>query len=107
MSGVSFDYLVSPQQQPGRNFVADCLRRPEIDDQLKLRRLLYRDVGKFDAAQELDKLSGLEVSKNVNEARPIGRKATFLSHFWPLKHCRQAQHRGPVHNKLMIDVEHR
>jgi hypothetical protein len=36
---------------------------------------LDRDVGDFDAAQELDGLSGVKVSKDVNEARSISSNA--------------------------------
>jgi hypothetical protein len=46
-----FDHLVCAQYEAGRDFMADCLRGLEIDDQLEPRRLLDRQIRRLDAAQ--------------------------------------------------------
>src|SRR5262245_18006764 len=43
----SFDHLVGARLQCQRHSEAQRLRGPEIDDQLKFRRLHYRQVGRF------------------------------------------------------------
>jgi hypothetical protein len=50
-----FDHLVSAQHEPGRDLMADRLRGLEIDDQLKPRRLLDRQIRRLDAAQQLER----------------------------------------------------
>jgi len=43
------DHSVRPRQHSRRNHEADLFRRFQIDDQLKLLRLLYREVSRFGA----------------------------------------------------------
>src|SRR5262249_55384675 len=45
--GVSFDQLVGAGEQRWRNFEAERLRGPEIDDQLHLRGLLDRQISRL------------------------------------------------------------
>jgi hypothetical protein len=52
----------------------------EVDHQIEFCRLLDRDVDDFDAAQELNELSGVNVSIDVHYAGSIGSKSTFLCH---------------------------
>jgi hypothetical protein len=41
----SLDHLVGEREQLRRNFDAKCLRRIEVDNQLKFGRLQYRQLG--------------------------------------------------------------
>jgi hypothetical protein len=49
----------------------------------------------------------LAANRAVIERWAVAGKATFLRPFWPLRHGRHALRGDPVHNKLMIAVEHR
>src|SRR5216684_1915507 len=44
-SRVLFDHLVGECEHVGRNSEAQSLSGPEVDDELKLGRLLYREIG--------------------------------------------------------------
>ena len=56
-----FDQLVGAQHQPCRYVVTNCLRGLEVDNKLELRRLFDRQIGRFEAAQELDYLLGYQL----------------------------------------------
>ncbi len=58
-----FDHLVSSHQQCLRNRYTHRLSGLEINHQLKLGRLLDRDVGDLAAMEELDDLSGIASAK--------------------------------------------
>ena len=47
----SFDNSVCSSQDVGRNRQADLLRRLQVYDQLELRRLLHRKIGRLGAFQ--------------------------------------------------------
>src|SRR5437868_1597006 len=55
----------------------DLLRRFEIYDKLKLRRLLYRQVGGFSASQDFVNVNG-RATKNFFFLGPIERKAAIF-----------------------------
>jgi hypothetical protein len=55
---VSLDHLVGSRQQHLGHRNAKRIRGLEIDPKLELRRLLDRDIGGLDAAEQLDELSG-------------------------------------------------
>ena len=44
-----FDDLIRPRKKFRRKRQADLLRRFQVDNELKLRRLLYRQIGRFRA----------------------------------------------------------
>jgi hypothetical protein len=45
------DHLVGADEQRRRHFEAECPRSLEIDEQLELRGLLYRQIGRFRLAE--------------------------------------------------------
>ena len=47
------DHLIGADKQRGRDRKAKSLRRLEIENQLKLRRLLHGEVPRFRAPQDL------------------------------------------------------
>jgi hypothetical protein len=49
----SFDHLVGARQQRSGDFEAERLGGRKIDDEIKLGRLLDRDVGRLRSAQDL------------------------------------------------------
>ena len=64
-----FDHLIGAGEKAGRNFEAECLCSPEIDDQFELGRLLSWQTRRLGAVENLvHKLSGAAV--DVGERRP-------------------------------------
>jgi hypothetical protein len=53
-----FNHLIRPRQHIRRNRQPDLLRRFQIDDELKLRRLLDREIGRLCVVQNLVNISG-------------------------------------------------
>ena len=83
-SGMTFDHLVGPSQQRFRNCHPEGVRGLEVDRRFELRRLLYRNVGNLDAAEELDDLSGQKFANDLNEARSKAGKTALFRRFRPL-----------------------
>jgi hypothetical protein len=54
---------------------------PKVEDQLKLSRLLDRDIGRLDPPQELGELAGHDLSKHLVDTRAVGDKSAFLCLF--------------------------
>ena len=48
-----FDYLIGTKHQAGRDFVADCPSRVEVDDQLEASRLLHGKISGAGTTQHL------------------------------------------------------
>ena len=72
---MSSDDSVRPHQHIRRNRQADLLGRFQIDDELKLRRLLHGEIGGLGAFQNLVHISsGAPVQ--VEEAHAVGHKPT-------------------------------
>ena len=61
---MSLDYSVRSHQHIRRDRQADLLRRFQIDDELKLHRLLHRDIRGLGAFQNLVDESGGAASKS-------------------------------------------
>src|SRR5206468_10096504 len=79
----SLNHLVRPRQHAGGNRQADSLRGLEIDDELKLRRLFYRKVGRLSAFQNLVHIrSGVAVQ--VVLAHAVGHEAPVFHKFSPV-----------------------
>jgi hypothetical protein len=49
----SLDHLIRPLEHADRNCQTDLLRCLQVDDKLKLRRLLHRQVSRFGTFQDL------------------------------------------------------
>ena len=70
---VSFDHLVRPVQHGLRNRHTDLLRGFKIEHQLKLRRLLDRQVGRLGSLQDSVHVVGY-APLAVREVRPVGHE---------------------------------
>jgi len=79
--------------------MTDRVRSPQIDDKLEPRRLLDRQIGRLDAAQQLGELPAHDVSVQLNDQRSVADEAALLCHFRPLAHRGQPQRRNAVENK--------
>src|SRR5215475_3491531 len=82
-------YFVRPRQDIRRNRETDLLYCLEVDDQLKLRRLLHWDIGGFGSFENLVHLDGC-APDYVIVVCPIGYKSTCFHPFFILEYCRQA-----------------
>src|SRR5262247_1019211 len=76
----SFNDLVRPHQHLRRNAYANLFSCPEINHELKLRRLLEWNVGRLGAFQDLiDKVS--DASEHVPIARSVAHQSAGLDKF--------------------------
>src|SRR6266851_10531837 len=66
----SLDDLIGPQEERLRDRQAERLRGLEVDDQLELRRLLDRNIGRPSALQNLVHI-GCGAPVHVGVARPV------------------------------------
>src|SRR5438128_3920727 len=79
----SLDHLIGAAKQHQRNRQAERLRGPEIDDELELRRLLYRQVaGLFALENACGEQTSLPVG--IEKAGSIACQATGIGKFAPL-----------------------
>ena len=65
-----FDDLIRPQQQRRRDGEAERLGDLEVDDQLELRRLLYGQVGRLCALENLIHVDG-SMSANLKGTEAV------------------------------------
>src|SRR5262249_52337855 len=70
---LSFDHFVRPRQHVRRNRQADLLRDFQIDDELELLRLLYREISRLGAFQDLVHVGG-STPEQVGIAWGVGQK---------------------------------
>jgi hypothetical protein len=91
----SIDHLVGATKQRQRNRQAERLRGPEIDHELELRRLMYREVGGLFAPKNAcGEQTSLPVG--IEKVGSVACQATGIGKFTPLID------RGPT----MADCEH-
>src|SRR5215831_10190046 len=84
----SFDHFIRPIQHRLRNRQTDLLRGLEIDHQLELRRLLYRQIGGLGSLQDsIHVICDAPIA--VRLVRPVGHETTDLYEFSILVHRRQ------------------
>src|SRR5215813_8198171 len=95
----SFDYLIGAQDQPDWDFMPDRPSGLKIDDKLEPGRLLDRQIGRLDAAQQLGELPAHDVSVQLNDQRSVSDEAALLRHFRPLVNGWQTQGRNAVENE--------
>src|ERR1700756_493814 len=90
----SFDHLVGAREQRGRNFKAKRAGGGQIDDQLKLARLHYRQVGRLST---LEDFAGVDADLTVRfrRARSVAHEAAsfrilaYIVDGWNRMSCRQ------------------
>src|SRR4051794_2750323 len=83
---VSFDHLVGAREQQLRHGEAKRLRRLNVDDQLKLRRLLDRQIGGVGPLEDLSRVNTLEAI-DIRKARPITEQAAVVGEIARLGDC--------------------
>ena len=59
--------------------MTDRVRSPQIDDKLEPRRLLDRQIGRLDAAQQLGELPSHDVSVQLNDQRSVSDEALSVA----------------------------
>src|SRR5215472_7711321 len=74
----SFDHLVGAQHERSRGVMTDRFCCLEID-QLEPRRLLDRQIGRLDAAQQLGELPAQDVSVQLNDQRSVSDEALSVA----------------------------
>ena len=81
--------FIRPHQHVRRNRQADLLRGFEIDDELKLFRLLYGKIGGFGALKDLVHKNG-GASVGFDPVCSVGHEATKFHKIFPTSYRRQA-----------------
>src|SRR5262249_51770645 len=84
----SFNHLIRPRQHVGRNRQTDLLRCLEIDDELKLGRLLNGKVGGLGTFEDFIHI-GCGPTSQVAEVHPVGHKSAGFHMFRPFAHDRE------------------
>src|SRR6516165_1247139 len=97
--GNSLDHLIGAQDQPDWDFMPDRPSGLKINDKLEPGRLLDRQIGRLDAAQQLGELPAHDVSVQLNDQRSVSDEAALLRHFRPLVNGWQTQGRNAVENE--------
>src|SRR5260370_42348037 len=102
---VLLDDFVGAAQDQLRDRQPLRLGRLQVDDQLEPGWLLDGDVDRFGAAQKADQLAALDLSIELNDARPIADQATFARHFRPLVDGGHTERRQSFEDNRPIVVE--
>src|SRR5262245_49571265 len=74
----SFDHLICPQQQGGRDRETQGLRCPQIDDEIKLGRLLNRQVAGLGALENSVHVARTS-TEDIGHVGPIAKKCSGFS----------------------------
>src|SRR5215471_5270207 len=98
-SPFSLDYFICSRQHIRRDRQANLFGGFEIDDQLKLGRLLDRDVGGFAALQNLIDL-GSSPPPQVLTVRAVRHETTGINKTTTKIDCRQLVPSGKINNLL-------
>ena len=73
----SLNHLIRPREQVDWNCQSDLFRCLQVDHELKLRRLLHRQISRFGAFQDLVHLNrGAPIE--VSGVRPVGHETTLI-----------------------------
>src|SRR5215471_2739048 len=75
------DHLIRSRQDIWRNRETDLLGGFQVNDQLKPLWLLYREIGRLRAFENLVDIRG-SASEQVGNARAIGHKPPVFHKFW-------------------------
>src|SRR6266496_2417526 len=79
---LSLDYSICPRKHIRRNRQPDLFCRLQIDDQLELLWLLYREVGWFSAFQNFVHVRSGAPEQVIN-VHAVGHKPSVFHVFWP------------------------
>jgi DDE_Tnp_1-associated len=102
----SANHLVRLKQDGGGNGEAEGLGRLQVDDQLKLHRLLDGQVGGLGPLEELVHIGG-GAAEEVRQARSIGHQ-TAGHHPFPVdKHARQVLLRDELRDAWSVHIDER
>src|SRR5829696_6688261 len=102
----SFDHLVGPAKEGGRNFEADGLRCCDIDHQLELGRLRNRQRGRIGTLENSVHVLG-RITELISQIRAIGKEATHFYILPPPEGRRQPRLASEVRDCLALAEEHR
>src|SRR5262249_62411085 len=91
------NHLVRPLQHADRNRQADFFRRLEINDEFKLRRLLYRQITGLCALENLIYVVG-GLTVQVSVVRPIGHEAALIDKLFLEVNSRQLVFTGKLND---------
>src|SRR5262249_53027945 len=89
-----------------RNCQTNLLRRLQINDQLKLLWLLYREISRLGAFENLVHVGG-SASEEVGIVWGIGQKPPVLYILWLPIHCRQSVLYSEICNLYSVRIEGR
>src|SRR6185436_18650408 len=103
--GPSFDYLIRPREQRGRNRQAEGLGGLEVDDELELGWLFDRQVGRLRALEDLIDEGGC-ASSEIRQARPVRHEGPGLHVLPEGVCCRQAAPCRKVCEPCAVENEH-
>src|SRR5215471_624158 len=98
------NHPIRPRQHGGWNRDANLLCRFQIDDELKLRRLLYRQIGGLRTFQDLVNISGSTLEQ-VGIAWGIGQQPPVLHILWLPVYCWQPALYRAVCNLFSMSIE--
>src|SRR5262249_45114986 len=85
----SLDDLVDAGEDRGRDLQTQRISGFAVDDELELRRLLDRQIGRLGALEDAaDEVGGAAIG--FLEARAIGKERTAVRHYGPTRNQREA-----------------
>ena len=96
---LSLNHLIRPREQFRRECQSDLLRRLQVDDELKLRRLLHRQISRFGAFQDLVHVNS-RAPIEVIVVRPVGHEAALIDKLLLEVNSRQPVFAGKLDDPL-------